>query len=232
MEPHNKLKGIVTGIIIMMVGGFWLLDETGILPHWIWSEFIISWQMLLIAIGIISMTNTDNKTPGFVLVIIGIIFLIIEYVRVDSEILFALGLMLIGAFILFRNFTGKKFERSFQADKGDPGYFEITSIFSGGDHKITSKELKGGKITSIFGGSDVNLYNADMLIEPMQLEIFTLFGGVSLSVPPDWEVKVDVQPVFGGFSDKRRYQEPAPGVEPKRLIIRGTLIFGGGEIKS
>ncbi len=39
--------------------------------------------------------------------------------------------------------------------------------------------------------------------------------------------------LFGGFSDKHRYKSSALNPEEEsQLIITGTVIFGGGEIKS
>ncbi|MFT7002026.1 MAG: putative membrane protein, partial [Spirosomataceae bacterium] len=67
------------------------------------------------------------------------------------------------------------------------------------------------------------------------LEVFVLFGGIELVVPSDWEVKSDVTALFGGFSNKKRsFQNDAAVVTTgkKVLYIKGTVLFGGGEIKS
>jgi len=56
-----------------------------------------------------------------------------------------------------------------------------------------------------------------------------VFGGASLIIPPDWNVKSDVLNLFGGFSDKRRTSQVNNN---KTLTIKGVVIFGGGELKS
>ena len=43
--------------------------------------------------------------------------------------------------------------------------------------RFTSKEFKGGKLTSIFGGTDLNLVNADLAWGTNILDVFVLFGG-------------------------------------------------------
>jgi hypothetical protein len=59
-----------------------------------------------------------------------------------------------------------------------------------------------------------------------------MFGGSTIVVPADWDIKIDVVAVFGGFSDKRYKSKEIPGTSNKRLYIKGLVVFGGGEIKS
>jgi hypothetical protein len=50
-------------------------------------------------------------------------------------------------------------------------------------------------------------------------------------VPSDWKVQLKMTSILGGFNDKRTFIKESP--DPSRiLIIKGTAIFGGGEIKS
>ena len=47
----------------------------------------------------------------------------------------------------------------------------------------------------------------------------------------DWNIKINIISIFGGFADKRLISEN--DIDPsKKLIIKGIVIFGGGEIKS
>jgi len=48
-------------------------------------------------------------------------------------------------------------------------------------------------------------------------------------VPEDWEIKIEVTSVFGGFSDKR-VRSIVEKDREKVLIISGINVFGGGEI--
>ena len=58
-----------------------------------------------------------------------------------------------------------------------------------------------------------------------------MFGGGNLKVPPDWNVKVSVTSILGGFSDKRN-TDPNKIADPrKELIINGVVILGGGEVR-
>ncbi|MCK7523582.1 MAG: cell wall-active antibiotics response protein [Ignavibacteriales bacterium] len=64
------------------------------------------------------------------------------------------------------------------------------------------------------------------------MNITAIFGGSTIIVPRDWNVLLNVTPLFGGFSNKIR-REPNLVVDQSRtLVIKGVAMFGGGEIKS
>jgi predicted membrane protein len=109
---------------------------------------------------------------------------------------------------------------------------ESTSIFGGGSKVLFTDNFKGGNIVSIFGGSEINLVNCKMAPGLNVIEITALFGGTTLMVPADWRVEIDVLPLFGGFGDNRKKD---PGKDIKQdatLLIKGIVLFGGGEIKT
>ncbi len=57
-----------------------------------------------------------------------------------------------------------------------------------------------------------------------------VFGGSKIIVPQDWDVKVEVSAVFGGFTDKRIKSPEIERDLSRTLIIKGIAIFGGGEL--
>ena len=61
--------------------------------------------------------------------------------------------------------------------------------------------------------------------EPV-LEVFSMWGGVEIRVPPDWTIVSHVDPIMGGYQDDTR--PPKEGT--KRLLIRGAVIMGGIEV--
>ncbi|HHN47374.1 MAG TPA: hypothetical protein ENN08_00275 [Bacteroidales bacterium] len=89
--------------------------------------------------------------------------------------------------------------------------------------------LQRRKIIAIFGGSKLNMTKVVLAPGVNELEIVCVFGGVSLLVPQDWNIKVEVFNIFGGYEDKRN---PALIDKDKTLVIKGVTVFGGGEVKS
>jgi predicted membrane protein len=113
-------------------------------------------------------------------------------------------------------------------DNGD--VLHSQALFCGIQKRVFSKNFYGGKISTYFGGTDIDLSQAD-ISETAYLDVDVAFGGVKLIVPPHWDLKIDVTNMFAGVEDKRMY--PQTSADPtKVMVIRGTIVFGGLEIKS
>jgi predicted membrane protein len=109
-------------------------------------------------------------------------------------------------------------------------YIDTTSVFGSVHKSILSKDFKGGEVVNIFGGTELNFTQAD-ISGRVYIDITQLFGGIKIIVPPHWQVTSDMAAVFAGIDDKRR-----PGAIPlsteKILVLKGTSIFAGVEVKS
>ena len=103
-------------------------------------------------------------------------------------------------------------------------------IFSGVNRKLMTKNFQGGKATVIFGGLDLDLTQVDFTgVVTLDLEVG--FGGVKLIIPPHWDVRTEMSNIAAGLEDKRMFREG--GVDTNKvLILKGTLLFSGLEIKS
>ncbi|GAB2615515.1 LiaF transmembrane domain-containing protein [Belliella aquatica] len=121
-------------------------------------------------------------------------------------------------------------ESSTNSGFDQPEILTSQAFLSGDQRRILSKNFKGGKISAILGGSEIDLSQADMT-EPAMLNIEVALGGVKLIVPPHWSVQVNVSNVLAGVEDKRLYAHVTP--DPKKILkIYGSVILGGLEIKS
>ena len=109
-------------------------------------------------------------------------------------------------------------------------FLSSTSVFGGVKKNIISKNFQGGEIVTFLGGAEINLSQADIQGRVI-LDVTQVLGGTKIIVPPHWDVISEVAAVFGGVEDKRFLQ---PGVidHNKVLIIRGTSLLGGIDIRS
>lgn len=109
-------------------------------------------------------------------------------------------------------------------------YVKSTAVFSEVKKTVISKNFTGGEVVNIFGGTDINLIQADIQT-PVVIDIFQLFAGTKIIVPAHWKICSEVVSVFGEVDD-RRFIQGIPQDEQKTVYIRGTSIFGGVTIKS
>ncbi|MCW3805264.1 LiaI-LiaF-like domain-containing protein [Plebeiibacterium marinum] len=226
----NKGKSAL-GVILLIVGLFLLGGNLGIIPNDIYNIFH-RWPSILLLIGIFQLIRKDISS-GLITLTFGIVLLMAfasDSFHFRDVIKFWPAVLIVaGISFIFRkkSFAQRKWLHKGVADD----VLDVVSIFGGGVTKINSSNFLGGEITCIFGGEEVNLQSASLAEEGAVIELTTIFGGSKITVPRNWNVKVDVVSIFGGFSDKRMY-EPETGSEKKTLVIKGIAVFGGGELRN
>lgn len=225
MSKQDKRFGI--GAILIVLGSLFLLGNLGIIP-WEIRHYLFSWKGILIIIGSILLITKKDKIPGIILVSIGALFLTPEILGIPGfsiRILWPVILIAVGVIFLIRQRDGNVFGEKTDSDEDT---LDDVNIFGGGDVVVTSSKFKGGKVTSMFGGGNYNLTHAKLGESRVVIDVFSAFGGNTFLVPNDWNVKVEVTSILGGFSDNR--VATAPSGE-NQLVIKGFVIFGGGEVK-
>ncbi len=209
----------VLGLALVLIGLVLLFDNLRILPRLPW--WIYEWYTVMIVVGLVVFL-TGNRGPAFVVMGIGVAFLLQDLFYFSWRDFWPLILIIIGLSFVFR-------KRILPAGSTlNENYFDSVNIFGGGNQTIRSHKLEGGRVTTIFGGAEIDLREAKPL-EGAAIEVNTIFGGVELFVPAEWRVRSHVTSIFGAFEDKRK--TPTDPDAPE-IIVRGLTLFGGGEVKS
>ncbi len=109
-----------------------------------------------------------------------------------------------------------------------------TAIFGGVERRITDRDFRSGRVSSVFGGMELDFHDANIEGDEAVLEVNAIFGGAEIRVPETWRVEARSQTLFGGYSDTTRVSPSldANPVKRKTLIITGTILFGGVEVKN
>lgn len=107
---------------------------------------------------------------------------------------------------------------------------DATAVFGGVNKTIFSKNFKGGDITNIFGGTELDFTHADIQGKAI-IDVTQVFGGTKIIVPANWQVVTDMSAIFAGVDDKR-LKHLQPINSGKVLILKGVSIFAGLEIRS
>ncbi|OGU52997.1 MAG: hypothetical protein A2315_01165 [Ignavibacteria bacterium RIFOXYB2_FULL_35_12] len=234
-DTQPTTSKILVGALLILIGGLFLLRSFQILPFEI-TYVIFSWRFILFMIGIIILINSNNKVLGIILTTIGGLLLfprIFPDIDLDGRLILGIVIIALGVYVIFRSTAGR-FQPKFSgaANNINKDFIDDVAIFGGGTKVITSNNFKGGNITAIFGGSEIDLTACKLAEGNNVMNITAIFGGSTIIVPKDWNVLLNVTPIFGGFSNKIR-REPNLVVDQSRtLIIKGVAMFGGGEIKS
>ncbi len=239
MPAHRQQGRVWTGALLLLIGVAALMRISFDVPQWIFS-----WQMLLIMLGIfMGVRHRFRQGPWFVLILIGSVFMLRDFFPgfIDQRMIWPVVLIAVGLFLMIRPRRmrqGKALESAAAEDDVNAGQsiagteelLDSTSIFGGIKKTILSKNFCGGEIVNIMGGTELNLSQAD-INGIVVLEVTQIFGGTKIIVPRHWEVKPEMAAIFGGIDDKR-FIEPGAVDASKILLLKGTSIFGGIEVRS
>jgi hypothetical protein len=236
--PNSNFRNgrALGGLVIITVGTLLLVKKMGIdLPGWLFS-----FPMIPIVIGIyIGARQRFKNLQWLIPVAIGVALLIAREVDMDvHQYIWPMIIIGIGLFMILRPNRSKRSEEYWKdfgmqnSERSAEDYIDSTTIFGGTKKNIISKDFKGGESFCMFGGVEVNLMQAD-INGRVVIELTQVFGGTKLVMPPHWKLQSEeVVSIFGGLDDKRPIMQNASVDDSKVIVLRGTCIFGGIDIKS
>lgn len=240
---------VILGILVIVAGGILLLESLGIMEFEIdvWDY----WPLILVAIGLGKLfqpRQCRHVGGGLFLLVLGVLFQLnnLDMINFQFRDIWPVVLIFIGFAILKRGFWGRMHHPPWSEKEGDRGkcfpphppmnksrsmdndFLDISAIMGGGEYVISSKQLKGGRISVLMGGCELDLRGADFTEDSIFFDISVIFGGVDIRVPSEWEVVLRGSPILGGIDNKTVPLKDAT----KKIIIKGSVIMGGIDIKN
>jgi len=241
VHVHMGIKAdIMAAIVVMMVGAFFLLKTTGILP----PGFVISfWALVLVCVGVVQLFTARDRLKGWGLFML-VAGLVLELnamgvTNIHLRNIWPVFVIGAGGLMLWQAMSGgprawKVLESSGPSSKesAEPGSLDLNYVFSGTDRKIRTRNFKGGEINAVFGGFKLDLTRAEMEGDKAVLESNVVFGGGEIIVPESWLVVMETNGVFGSFEDKSRHYQPDAAQPLKTIVVRGSAVFGSVVVKN
>jgi predicted membrane protein len=215
---------LIPGIVLILLGAAFLLDEFEVVSF---EDVINWWPIVFVIMGLYEIFARKNFIGGSVIGVIGLLLLITMLDVFDWSMwgyIWPVLLIVIGLYIIFPK--GSDLKNVSSEEK-----ISEVAIFSGVQRSIMSKNFKGGSVTSIFGGCEIDMRDAEIKEDGVELEIISIFGGSEITVPKNWKIHSSGIPLFGGFEDGTNKNKDEVD-KTKILKVRYTSIFGGSEIKN
>lgn len=216
------------GIILVLLGIGFLLDQFNIISF---SNIIsIYWPIILIVIGGVGFLNKrSSKTINGLLIVFGLIFQAktMGLINVNIyKVFWPIILIVVGIRIMLER--PDKDSKIHNKNSSSEDYIDEFAIISGLEINIESQEFKGGKITAIMAGVELDLRDSKLYKNEATININVAMSGVEIYVPENWKIKHNGKPLLGEFSNKKRYKED---LNAPILNINFSLIIGSIEIK-
>jgi predicted membrane protein len=213
MLQHGDRHGALRALVLIVVGGWLLLNTLGLLSLDLW-EFI--WPLLLVLFGARIMlgnrrsgSNAAPDQPGGA---------------------GPTGAGLTGGPSSGPTPTGPSGFAPATRGSSEPGHASLFSLLSGSKRRWGPSVFSGAEATVCMGGCVLDLRDALMAGgEPAVVDVFVLMGGMNIIVPVNWTVSQEVVVLLGGVQDKTR---SIPSNPAQHLLVRGTAVMGGVEISN
>ena len=84
------------------------------------------------------------------------------------------------------------------------------------------------EVSAVMGGCDIDLRDAVPTTDPLVIQVFAMWGGIDLRVPPGWLIQNEAWPILGGIVDSTT----PPSLPTHRVVLRGNAFMGGVEVKN
>ena len=220
----QSLSRIITGLLILLVGvGAWL-DSLNVYDLWglagTWWPVGVAVAGLLIFIG-----DRRQYITALALLVVGVVLQLneLDVIAVNVwSLVWPVIIIAVGLSVLINRSNRPKLVKG-------SDYDAISAVFAGTETINKSQDYKGGRVSAIFGGIELDLRDAAIKKEAT-IEVFALCGGVEIKIPREWKVEHRVTPILGGV-ESTKHSEKTTGSSPTLYIV-GTVALGGVEIKS
>lgn len=233
-HPRNATTQVVLGVLVIAMGLLFLLDNLGFVDMHRAFSF---WPMLFVIVGTVKLcdTRTQGGTMlGAAMVGIGVLLMLdrMDIIDFSWRTIWPLVLIGLGGFLVAKAIRGRRAQESGVAmldgaPIGAGEVLDVTAILGAYERRVTTQDFRGGEITAVMGGCELDMRGASIRGEAV-INVFAFWGGVTIKCPPDWSVSLQGTPILGGFEEKTI----APPDDSKRLVIRGYAIMGGVEIRN
>jgi hypothetical protein len=229
-KSNRASSQVVLGLLVMGMGVLFLLDNLDILDF---RHAIGFWPLVFIVAGVVTLSGDGPRSGTYMgLLLLGVGLLMIAgrlgLFDIRWRTLWPLVLIALGGLILYRTVgPGRVVRPDLKDGTNLDNVVDIAAVLGGFERRLATPDFRGGEITAVMGGCALDLRESSIVKEAV-INVFVIWGGINIKVPPDWTVVLNGTPIMGGFSEKTL---SVPD-RSKRLVITGYAIMGGVEVRT
>jgi cell wall-active antibiotic response 4TMS protein YvqF len=219
---------VIFGLVVITLGLLFTLDNLGLVDS---GDVLQWWPAVLVAYGVARLTGLGgpaNLSAGALFTLVGGWMLLhnLGLISVGIGQLWPLVLVLVGVTMVM---GGMRRARSSSQNVESGASLSAFAFWSSSVRKIVSPNFRGGDVTAVMGGHDIDLRSAGTQDGPAIIDLLVWMGGVELFVPDNWRVTNEAVVVMGAITDETR---PLVGEPKGHVILRGLVLMGGVELKN
>src|SRR5438552_1714355 len=180
---------LVPALVLIGIGSLFLLNNLHLVYF---REVFAYWPAILIAFGIVKLVDSTyqgGRVLGGIIMTAGGLLLArnLGFLDIAMRDLWPLLLIAAGLIMLFQRTM--HWPGNWLKNDSTPNSLNETAVFSGGKRTITAPDFRGGEVTAVFGGFELDFRRAGIAGESAVLEINAVFGGCEIRVPTNWSAE-------------------------------------------
>lgn len=213
-------SGVVFGILLLFAGVVFLLDNLDMMDA---GRFIEWWPLALVAIGIGELFG-GSRVGAVIWMAIGGWFLLnrLDVIDLDLFDLFWPSLWVaVGALLVWQSMMQPKVSEA--SDR-----MSSFALMAGNVQRSAGASVRSVQATAVMGGCEIDLRKMAPGQRETVVDVFAMWGGIEISIPEGWALENRVMPIIAGVEDKTAPAAP----DAPRLILRGTVVMGGVEVRN
>lgn len=241
-QRNSKINTFFTAACFIVVGVMWLGWNFDMISSK-WLRIVVSWQMLLIVLGVANLIKRSFIAGG-ILVGIGVFFML-PLMKVDLDMQWLWNMwpaifIAVGLLILFKHKSGHSFGyRGYDSKMSctqneylsEDGFLVSENTFGSVQQIVLDPVFQGGILKCAFGGTVLDLRRTSLEKPETYIDVECKFGGIEIYLPANWNLQTQLDCVVGGSDDKRYAVNAVPDPDHV-LIVRGKVTCGGIEFKN
>lgn len=223
---RRGMPGLILGLAIVAFGLALTLDNLNLLDVGSITRF---WPVLVVLAGLAKLSESPRAwrdVNGWVWVALGFALQlhVLDLVRIHR--LWPLVFVFVGLSMVLRRRDWGECQAA-PASSADSS-FSALALMGGVNRGSSSSDFRGGSVTAVMGGCEIDLRQAKIAAGVAEIEVFAFWGGVEITVPPEWTIDMRGWALLAGFDD----QTKGGGTDgQQRLVVSGLAIMAGVEIK-
>ena len=225
---------MVPAIVLISIGMIFLLNNLHLV---FFRDIFRYWPAILVAFGLMKLVDSeklDSRAGGGILMVGGGLLLArnLGYIDVSMREMWPLIPIGIGSWMLFHREDAAPRQIATKGGTFTGNSLKEQAVFAGGKRVIVTPAFQGGKVEAVFGGYELDFTHAGIDGDAATLQVDAVFGGIEVRIPPHWNCELRGTAVFGAFTDETMHPDPATVPHIKTLIVKGSAVFGGVEVKN
>ena len=244
-------RQFIIGLIVIGVGVLLLLGSLNVID--VDMGDIFTWiPSLFILLGVFLMVKNRFRRVGgpITMIVIAAIVQIMVLDILDILRFWPLILIAIGLVIFIKSFGARRGRKS--GSGGDTPHQDTpdsvtvlgsartvappdqdsvnaVSVMGSATERIVSADFTGGQATAVMGEVRLDLRDCSVAQKPAALEIYVVMGEMKLTIPREWNVRLDGVTAVMGEAKDERMRSDSEGTQTD-LALSGVVLMGSLKI--